>query len=1437
MARYIGSFSVIILMVFTSFSAIQGIGSLETQDENWTLSYDPLDPFDWNGWDQDMDSNGIDDLLETDLQELQGDGDLIGLNIHFKESPQVSQVQDLLSGIRGAELHWISSISTSAYISLYRSSVPFLLSKTGNDIMMIEYRAPKVNFLDVSSPSTRSLGSGRYSPMTAEDLGYSGEGIVIAVIDSGVDNNLHESLRGKYIYGVDFTDTPVIEGLDPEDIDGHGTHVAGTALGTGGSSGTYSGTAPGAGLVDLRYARIQGDFTGNADRALEWIIDNHEEHGIRVTSCSWGSTSPTSGRDTTSRLVNELVDEGVVVVVAAGNDGSQGLPSPASADGALTVGALNDRDTIDRGDDSHDWYSNRGPRSSDGDLDNTDELKPDVIAPGTNIRSARHNTVIDYVDMTGTSMATPHVSGIAALMLQANPDLTPLDVKKIIRDTAQQKRSASLPDMDSKYNYRSGWGAVDAFGAVKRAEDLNSYSVEAPASVRLNQPFKVNVTGHLTKTDYDSQDELLELGIYTPLHWGPPSDYTLDPGMTGAEVTLGSPAIENGRWSVEGSVVYTSEFEDIEPILQVEVRPIGSIGDEETIEGKVAVNGIVGSVSETNVTITYDSIPPDLSVITTAIWFSDNLPEGGDQVDIHVRVNNTGGTDALGVLVHFLDGPPRTGRKIGEDYIDVDAFSSSISSTDWEANPGLHAITVIVDPENDIAESNEDNNTAERPLTVLGVNPPPIAQLDVDPQSGTTLTRFTFDGSGSTDTNLRGGNVVRYNFDFGDGDSTGWIESSRVEHVYRRGGSYTATLIVEDNGGTESQNDAEVQINITEVQSDEMVLFLNSSEGLSFDPGEPGTARIPVLQSTSTIGSWETVPFPSTMMLHTTIQIHAKVHSGEEQLIVLEAMVSTDSGEFTDEWELEHLGGGNESFMMDLLIQETEVQFREDLRLTLSGRSSTEDASLLLGRDGSKVTLYTYPVENELPSVDAGPDLDIKAGNEVTFMGTARDEDSGIYLSRWDVDGDSVWDAEGDVLEYNYDGYPQEGSYTARLEVTDNDGARSSDTVRVTVRPSDYNYAPIVSMICPASSVEGVIQITGTSDDDIGVTMVEVRIEGPSGPQNSTVLPWTEAEGSSSWSLVYDTRGLEDGNYLVSARAFDGERYSKIESCWAYIENPNNRPVIERVLITPVPLMLDGEEELLIRIDVDDPDLPNDQLFVTANLETIGGPIEAVLNDDGIGSDSDEDDGTYTISFLPSRSLQPGMYMINLMVMDRKGLFTTETAEVELYSTLEVDVDLPDGPFVIGREYLFKVSVSDDEIIDEVLLLIGNSSYRLMDDGRNGDRVAGDDIYSRRIEFEDPDDAIPYDIIVISNDGRELYSTSGELRIEDIETGVSGSGDIPAFILIIGSILLILALFLLSLLYMGMEGRRRKAQEEQTNQYVPPVQTVSEVVIAQVFEE
>lgn len=250
-----------------------------------------------------------------------------------------------------------------------------------------------------------------------------GTGVRVAVLDTGIDAT-HPDLAGKVVASRDFTGKGNV--LDGH---GHGTHVAGTAVGTGGGNeGLRKGVAPGASLL---VGKVLNDSGGGA---TSWVIGGMEwavEQGADVVNMSLGA-APTDGTDPQSQAVNRLTEQGTLFVISAGNrgPGAETIGSPGAADAALTVAAADATDAVAA-------FSSRGPRMGDG------ALKPDVSAPGVSIVAARANgtsmgTPVDgrYTAASGTSMAAPHVAGEAALVLQRHPDWTPEQVKAALAATA-----------------------------------------------------------------------------------------------------------------------------------------------------------------------------------------------------------------------------------------------------------------------------------------------------------------------------------------------------------------------------------------------------------------------------------------------------------------------------------------------------------------------------------------------------------------------------------------------------------------------------------------------------------------------------------------------------------------------------------------------------------------------------------------------------------------------------------------------------------------------------------------------------------------------------------------------------------------------------------------------------------------------------------------
>ncbi len=335
-----------------------------------------------------------------------------------------------------------------------------------------------------------------------DEFGFRGEDTTIAILDTGIDFN-HESLDD--LDDNPETDDPKIsvdsEGMlafynantdkeypeeQPHDSGSHGTHCAGIAAGTGGASGTYSGVAPQANLVGVIALDGGSGDEGDLLRAVDWTIENKDRFSIDVMSLSLGGPivipgATNTGDSSISQALDIAVEAGIVTVVAIGN-GNLGIaahPGSASYPGdsvkAITVGSVNDNH-------NREIYSSRGP-TGDG------RLKPDVMAPGGAIMSANAGSGDGYVSYSGTSMATPHVAGFAALMIQANPDVAPTSntdyVKQILRETSDHKVPLDI-DCGEIYtpNNCYGWGTVELVGAVSRSQDLSSTQFDGPTGIQ-----------------------------------------------------------------------------------------------------------------------------------------------------------------------------------------------------------------------------------------------------------------------------------------------------------------------------------------------------------------------------------------------------------------------------------------------------------------------------------------------------------------------------------------------------------------------------------------------------------------------------------------------------------------------------------------------------------------------------------------------------------------------------------------------------------------------------------------------------------------------------------------------------------------------------------------------------------------------------------------
>ena len=297
---------------------------------------------------------------------------------------------------------------------------------------------------------------------------YSPGDLVAAVIDTGIHAAHLDLDAGKVLGFKDFVNGRTA----PYDDNGHGTHVAATIAGDGGARADrlHAGVAPAAGLVGVKV--LDGSGNGSMETvaaAIDWVVQNKDVYGIEAINLSLGASGCSDGTDLASQAVNAAAAAGLVVAVAAGNEGP-GLctvGSPGAATGALTVGAMADLGTgVGFALAS---FSSRG-KTADG------RVKPDLVAPGVGITSAQTGTTTGYVTYDGTSMATPFVAGVALLALDANRTLGAASVKSALVSTAIDWGRAGA---DGEY----GAGRLDAYAALKAAGAPLSSGPAAPAHV------------------------------------------------------------------------------------------------------------------------------------------------------------------------------------------------------------------------------------------------------------------------------------------------------------------------------------------------------------------------------------------------------------------------------------------------------------------------------------------------------------------------------------------------------------------------------------------------------------------------------------------------------------------------------------------------------------------------------------------------------------------------------------------------------------------------------------------------------------------------------------------------------------------------------------------------------------------------------------------
>jgi serine protease AprX len=418
----------------------------------------------------------LDPLVQQRVSLLAGSSEVI---VRATDSASVGAVALLIQQVGGTLRRKLPIIDALA------ADVPntsLLILADSSAIQRIALDRPTLGSLERTAATIGAAAVRQY-------LGYDGAGVGVAVIDSGI-TSWHDDLTDAGIPGSQRVDAFVdfVNGRStPYDDYGHGTHVAGIIAGNGADAeGARAGIAPGAHLVVAKVLDDSGrGRISDVIAAFDYVINHQHAYNIRIVNLSIAAGVYESyNSDLFTLAARRVFEQGIVVVAAAGNlgsgsDGPQygGIGAPGNAPWVVTVGASSHMGTVDRADDEIAAFSSRGPTAVDY------SAKPDLVAPGVGIYSLSDpnsnfylskpqnrlsGTVatpyLPYLTLTGTSMAAPVVAGTVALMLQANPALTPNAVKAILEYTAQM-----YPGYDA---LTQGAGFLNARGAVDLARYL-----------------------------------------------------------------------------------------------------------------------------------------------------------------------------------------------------------------------------------------------------------------------------------------------------------------------------------------------------------------------------------------------------------------------------------------------------------------------------------------------------------------------------------------------------------------------------------------------------------------------------------------------------------------------------------------------------------------------------------------------------------------------------------------------------------------------------------------------------------------------------------------------------------------------------------------------------------------------------------------------------
>ncbi len=467
----------------------------------------------WDETSMDSDRDGVHDAIWTAIQsELHtwyDDDFRISVIVDFDHLPtQLDQkmLEDELDFKTQFRYHLIHSIAGTISIT----KIDLLSNLPG--VVMVELDG----ILEVQMNEVNDVHG---IPMIWDETGYTGAGSVVSIIDTGIDsdhvglddldddNSTNDSKVIAFYDAVNYPELTNGTEIKAYDDQGHGTHCAGITAGTGAPTYDYIGVAPQAQLVGVKVLDAGGSGSfATVMAGMEWTVDKRHDFNIRAASMSLGGPGviewTSSEEESVNRMANEMMRSGIALFIAAGNSAvSAQIGTPGSAEDVITVGSLDKNTAIA-------VYSSQGP-TEEG------RIKPNIAFVGSSVMAPDFNTGDGYTSKSGTSMATPGAAGLAALMYQANPDLSPFDVRNIMQETSIYREchymAANEPCAEdlipkNRQNNVYGHGQVDGYPALLEAAN-SVYS--------LSQSLNLTSVTEITNNNriYISSGEKIEISV------------------------------------------------------------------------------------------------------------------------------------------------------------------------------------------------------------------------------------------------------------------------------------------------------------------------------------------------------------------------------------------------------------------------------------------------------------------------------------------------------------------------------------------------------------------------------------------------------------------------------------------------------------------------------------------------------------------------------------------------------------------------------------------------------------------------------------------------------------------------------------------------------------------------------------------------------------